>query len=146
MSYSHIARGKFSIASWSESVIVDIDGEGTTAGDAYYPTRGANRATVAYSYSGDIEGTSTVVYLIAYKADAAPVLGFERFEGSIGGHDGTCVFQHIGSQDQGSVSARIEVVPGMGTGGLIDLRGGADLSIAGPGDSGYEFVLSYDVG
>ncbi|WP_009473539.1 DUF3224 domain-containing protein [Rhodococcus sp. JVH1] len=146
MSYSHTARGKFSIAAWSESMIVDIDGEGTTAGDAYYPTRGANRATVAYSYSGDIEGTSTVVYLIAYKADAAPVLGLERFEGSIGGHDGTCVFQHIGSQDQGSVSARIEVVPGMGTGGLVDLRGSADLSIAGPDDSGYEFVLSYDVG
>ena len=146
MSYSHTARGTFSIASWSESVIVDIDGEGTTAGDTYYPTRGATRATVAYSYSGDIEGTSSVVYLIAYKADAAPVLGLERFEGSIGGHDGTCVFQHIGSQDQGSVSARIEVVPGMGTGGLTDLRGSADLSIAGSGDSGYDFVLSYDVG
>ncbi|MFC9836967.1 DUF3224 domain-containing protein [Rhodococcus sp. NPDC127530] len=146
MSYSHSARGKFSIASWSESVIVDIDGEGTTAGDTYYPARGATRATVAYSYSGDIEGTSTVVYLIAYKTDAAPVLGLERFEGSIGGHDGTCVFQHIGSQDQGSVSARIEVVPGMGTGGLIDLCGSADLSIAGPGDNGYDFVLSYDVG
>ncbi|RZL83846.1 MAG: DUF3224 domain-containing protein [Rhodococcus sp. (in: high G+C Gram-positive bacteria)] len=137
MSYSHTARGTFSIASWSESVVVDIDGEGTTAGDTYYPTRGATRATVAYSYSGDIEGTSSVIYLIAYKADAAPVLGLERFEGSIGGHDGTCVFQHIGSQDQGSVSARIEVVLGMGTGGLTDLRGSADLSIAGPGDSGY---------
>lgn len=70
----------------------------------------------------------------------------ERFEGSIGGHEGTCVFQHIGSQDQGSVSARIEVVPGMSTGGLESLRGEADLSIGGHSDDGYELVLSYDIG
>ena len=146
MSYSHTARSTFTIAAWSESVITDIDGEGATAGGTYYPARGATRAAVEYSYAGDIEGTSTVAYLIAYKADAAPVLGLERFEGSIGGHDGTCVFQHLGRQDQGSVSARIEVVPGMGTGGLIDLRGSAELSIAGPSEGGYEFVLSYDVG
>ena len=73
------------------------------------------------------------------------MLGFERFEGSIGGRRGSCVFQHIGSQDRGSVSARVEVVPGLGTGELADLRGGADLSIAGPSDDGYELLLSYDI-
>ncbi|MER2024760.1 MAG: hypothetical protein ABS879_03955 [Eubacteriales bacterium] len=26
------------------------------------------------------------------------MLGFERFEGSIDGHEGSCVFQHIGEQ------------------------------------------------
>ncbi|WP_072690021.1 DUF3224 domain-containing protein [Rhodococcus marinonascens] len=145
MSHSQTAICKFSIASWSESLVVDIDREGTTVGDAYYPTRGATRATVNYSYAGDVQGTSTLVYLIAYKADAAPVFGLEHFEGSIGGREGMCVFQHIGSQDQGSVSLRMEVVPGMGTGGLVDLRGNADVSIAGHSDSGYELVLSYDI-
>lgn len=145
MSYSHQATSRFSVASWSESVIADVDGHGVTAGDAYYPTRGVARAEVGYSYTGDIQGTSTLAYLIAYKPDAAPVLGLERFEGSIGGHDGTCVFQHVGSQDQGAVSARIEVVPGMGTGGLERLRGAAELSIAGHSEDGYELVLSYDI-
>jgi hypothetical protein len=55
------------------------------------------------------------------------------------------VFQHIGSQDQGSVSGHVEVVPGMGTGGLESLRGEADLSIAGHSDDGYEIELRYDI-
>lgn len=146
MSYSHKATCRFEVASWSEHLVADIDGEGTTAGDAYYPNRGLTRAEVSYRYSGDIEGISTQVVLIAYKSDAAPVLGFERFEGSIGGHEGSCVFRHVGEQDQGSVSGRLEVVPGLGTGGLDTLRGEAVLSIAGHSDNGYELVLSYDVG
>jgi hypothetical protein len=146
MSYAHKATCRFDVASWSEHLVADIDGEGTTAGDAYYPNRGLTRAEVSYLYSGDIEGTSTTVILIAYKSDAAPVLGFERFEGSIGGHEGSCVFRHVGEQDQASVSGRVEVVPGMGTGGLETLRGEAELSIAGHSENGYELVLSYDVG
>lgn len=146
MSYLHEATCRFNVASWSESLVTDIDGEGTTAGDAYYPNRGVTRTEVGYTYTGEMEGSSKLVYLIAYKADAAPVLGLERFEGSIGGHEGTCVFLHIGNQDQGSVSARIEVVPGMGTGGLENLRGEADLSIGGHSDAGYELVLAYDIG
>lgn len=146
MNYTHKATSKFTVTSWAESIVTDIDGEGMQAGDAYYPTRGVARAEVGYSYAGDMEGTGTLVYLIAYKADAAPVLGMERFEGSIGGHEGSCVLRHIGQQDQGSVSARIEVVPGMGTGGLENLRGAAELSIAGHSDDGYDLVLSYDLG
>jgi hypothetical protein len=146
MSYSHTATCKFQVASWSESTYVDIDGEGTKVGETYYPRRGLSKAEVGYSYAGDVEGTSTLVYLIAYKADAAPVLGLERFTGSIGGHEGSCVFRHVRSQDAGSVSARLEVVPGMGTGGLETLVGEAELAIGGHSDDGYELVLSYDLG
>jgi Protein of unknown function (DUF3224) len=146
MSYSHTATGKFQVASWSESTYVDIDGEGTKAGENYYPKRGLSRAAVSCTYTGEIEGTSTLAYLIAYKADAAPVLGLEQFTGSIGGHEGSCVFRHVGSQDGGSVSARVEVVPGMGTGGLERLTGEAELAIGGHSDDGYQLVLSYDLG
>lgn len=143
MSYSHKAVCRFTVPAWSESPFVDIDGEGITAGDNYYPSRGLTRAEVSYAYTGDVEGTSTVTYLIAYLDGPAPVLGFERFEGTIGGHDGTCVFRHTGNQDAGTVTGRIEVVPGMGTGGLTGLRGEAELSIAGHSDDGYELVLAY---
>jgi Protein of unknown function (DUF3224) len=146
MRYSHTATCKFQVASWSESAYADIDGEGTTVGDMYYPKRGLSKAEVSYVYSGDIQGTGTLVYLIAYKADAAPVLGLERFTGSIGGREGSCVFRHVGSQDAGSVSARLEVVPGMGTGGLEGLVGEAELAIAGHSDDGYDLVLAYDLG
>jgi hypothetical protein len=146
MRYSHTATCKFQVASWSESAYADIDGEGTTVGDMYYPKRGLSKAEVSYSYRGDIQGTGTLVYLIAYKADAAPVLGLERFTGSIGGREGSCVFRHVGSQDTGSVSARLEVVPGMGTGGLEGLVGEAEVAIAGHSDDGYDLVLAYDIG
>jgi hypothetical protein len=43
-------------------------------------------------------------------------------------------------------TSRLEVVPGMGTGGLEGLRGEAELRIAGHSDHGYELVLSYDLG
>jgi Protein of unknown function (DUF3224) len=145
MSYPHTATCKFTVASWSESAYVDIDGEGTKVGELYYPKRGLSRAEVSYAYTGEIEGTGTLVYLIAYKADAAPVLGLERFTGSIGGHEGSCVFRHVGSQDAGSVSVRVEVVPGMGTGGLSGLVGEAELAIAGHSDDGYDLVLAYDL-
>jgi hypothetical protein len=146
MAYARKATCRFDVASWSEEVYVDIDeGEGTTAGDMYYPKRGLTRATVGYTYQGEVEGSSTLTYLIAYKADAAPVLGLEQFTGSIGGQEGSCVLRHTGSQDSGSVSAHLDVVPGMGTGGLTGLRGEAELRIAGHSENGYELVLSYDL-
>ncbi|MGH3447906.1 MAG: DUF3224 domain-containing protein [Nocardioidaceae bacterium] len=147
MSYSHVAKCKFQPASWLEKPYADIDGEGTTMGDNYYPKRGLTHAEVGFTYHGDVEGASTLAYLIAYKdGAAAPVLGFERFEGSIGGHEGSCVFQFIGNQDAGSVRGHVETVPGMGTGGLSDLRGEAELEIAGHAEDGYELVLHYDLG
>lgn len=145
MSHSQTARSRFQVASWSETLYVDIDGVGTTRADVYYPKRGLTQAAVGYTYTGEIEGTGTLVYLIAYKADAAPVLGLEQFIGSIGGHEGSCVFRHIGSQDADGVSARVEVIPGMGTGGLETLVGEAQLEIVGHSDDGYDLVLSYDI-
>lgn len=145
MTYSHQATCRFTVASWTESAIVDIDGEGTTFGDSYYPQRGFSRAEVVYHYTGDIEGTGTLTYLIAYRAGEAPTIGFERFEGSIGGHDGSCVLRHTGSHDSATVGGHVDVLAGMGTGGLSGLRGEAELKIAGHSDDGYVLVLDYDL-
>ena len=145
MSYSRTAACRFTVASWSEDLLVDIDGEGTKAGDAYYPNRGFSRAEVSYKYTGALDATSTLTYLIAYRPEGGPVVGFEQVTGSLDGHDGSFVLRHTGSQDAGSVTARLEVVPGMGTGGLESLRGEADLRIAGHSEDGYELELRYDL-
>lgn len=145
MSRTHIARGKFQVTSWEEEVLVDIDDEGTTTNGAYYPTRGVTRADVTYSYAGDLEGTGTVSYLIAYRAGAAPVSGFERFEGSLDGHDGSFVLQHVGHHDGDGVRATLTVVEGMGTGGLEHLIGEATIELAGHSDDGYDIALAYDL-
>lgn len=144
--YTHKAVCRFDVLSWTEQTYADIDGEGTTRGEMYYLQRGLSRAEVRYTYRGDVERSSTLTYLIAYKADAAPVLGLERFVGSVDGHEGSFVLRHLGEQDAGSVRARLEVVPGLGTGALENLRGEADQVIAGHSEDGYELVLHYDLG
>ena len=88
-----------------EEVYVDIDGRGYDGRGDLLPEARADPREVGYTYAGDVEGTSTLTYLIAYKADAAPVLGLEQFAGSVDGHEGSCVFRHVGGQDAGSVHA-----------------------------------------
>ena len=67
MTYTNKATCRFDVASWKESAYVDIDeGEGTTAGDMYYPKRGLTVTEVEYTYRGDVEGTSTERGLIAF--------------------------------------------------------------------------------
>lgn len=145
-SYSHKATCRFTVSSWDERVVTDIDGEGTTYGETYYPRRGISRAEVAYTYSGDLEGTSQMAYLMGYRGGDDLVLGLERFTGSVDGHEGSCVLQHTGSHDSSSVRAHVRVVPGMGTGALESLRGEAELVIEGHSEDGYELVLHYDLG
>lgn len=143
--YTRTASARFRVSAWDEKVELDIDGEGTTRGEAYYPNRGITRAAVGYTYTGDLEGTSTVSYVFAYNGGEAPILGLERFTGSIGGQEGSCVLRHVGVHDASSVTARLEVVAGMGTGGLEGLRGEADLRVEGHAPDGYPIELRYDL-
>ncbi|WP_159540132.1 DUF3224 domain-containing protein [Aeromicrobium sp. 9AM] len=145
MSRAHTTTGRFTVKSWDEKVIVDIDGEGTEINGVTYPKRGFSRADTTYAYSGGIEGTGTVAYLISYAPGFAPTSGFERFEGSIDGHDGSLVFQHLGDHDEQAVRATLTIVEGMGTGGLEAMTGEATVELAGHSDDGYEFTLSYDL-
>lgn len=145
MSRAHTTSGRFTVTSWDEKVIVDIDGEGVEINGVTYPQRGFSRADTAYAYSGDVQGTGTVAYLIAYNPGFAPTSGFERFEGSIDGHDGSLVFQHLGDHDEQAVRATLTIVEGLGTGGLEDMRGEATVELAGHSDDGYDITLSYDL-
>ena len=137
----------FTVSSWSEEVYADIDGEGTTAGETYYPKRGLSRAAVGYTYSGDVEGTSTLVYLMGYRDGDDLVIGLERFEGSIGGQEGSCVLRHEAVHDATGVRGTVTVVPGHGhrrPGTALAAR--PSCEIAGHSETGYELVLSYDLG
>ena len=146
MTYTHKASCRFTVSSWKEQVYADIDGTGTTSGEMFYPDRGLSRAQVGYRYTGDLDGSSTLVYLLGYRGGDDLVIGLERFEGSVAGHEGSFVLRHQAVHDASSVRGRVTVVPGMGTGALEGLRGEAELTIAGHSEDGYELVLSYDLG
>lgn len=145
MTHAHTITGRFDVASWAEEVVVDIDGDATERNGIRYPRRGFSRADVGYTYTGAIEGSSTIAYLISYRPGSAPMAGFERFEGSIDGHDGSLVLQHTGDHDAEGVRARLTIVEGMGTGGLEKMTGEAAVVLAGHSDDGYEITLSYDL-
>jgi hypothetical protein len=146
MDYAQTAETRMSMTGWTETVKEDIDeGAGTTNHGVYYPKRGLTHVEATFAYAGEMEGTSTVQYLISYKEGGAPVMAFERFVGSIGGRQGSCVFWTTGTQSPGSVKGHSEVVPGLGTGELETLRGELDLSIEGMSNDGYPLTLRYDV-
>lgn len=144
--FSRQATCRFTVSSWEEHLVSDIDGAGTTYGDVYYPQRGISRSDVEYAYSGDVHGTSRMTYLLGYRGGDDLVLGLERFTGSVDGREGSCVLQHTGAHNTSGVRAHVRVVEGMGTGELADLRGEAELVIAGHSEDGYELVLHYDLG
>jgi len=82
------------------------------------------RATVEKSLSGDLEGTSTTVWLMSYGADgSADFVGIERVKCTVGGRAGSFVLQHIGRFDDGAARASLVVIPGSGTGDLSGLSG-----------------------
>ena len=48
------------------------------------------RTSVAYTYQGDIEGESTLDYLMVYRPDnSGSFVGLERVIGRVGGRSGT---------------------------------------------------------
>lgn len=76
------------------------------------------------SFTGDIEGTSTVRALQTRFDDAsANMVSVQRFCGELGGRQGTFVLQGSEVVENGKIKATWFVVPRSGTGELIGLRG-----------------------
>lgn len=112
----------FQITGWEESTYQEIAGGAKLT-----------RAKVAQTYSGAIEGSSSIDYLMAYSADgSAAFVGLERVTGSVDGHSGTMVLQHVGTFAQGAARSAWTIVAGAGTDGLTGLRGSGSY-VAGHG-------------
>ena len=129
---STIGKANFSTKAWDEKTYIEID-----AG------RKLARVNAIFTYQGDLEGESSLDYLMAYSPDGTgSFVGLERIEGRIGGRKGTFVSQHSGVFDPKSVTTRFDFLAGLGTGALEGLVGGGELKLAGPGP--YSFTFEYD--
>jgi hypothetical protein len=107
------ANATFEVKSWDEKPFNEIEGAPKLA-----------HVTVTHEYRGDIEGESTLVYLMAWPTETiASFVGLERVTGRIGDRSGTFVLQHTGTLKDGIADAKWSVVPGSGTGDLRGLRG-----------------------
>src|SRR5262245_66500988 len=91
------------------------------------------RASVAKTFTGDIEAEGQVEYLMMYRSDgSATFVGLERVVGRLGGKSGSFVLQRTGVFEGGLAKESYSVVPGSATGELRDLEGNG-TSAVGPG-------------
>jgi hypothetical protein len=98
-----------------------------------------SHAKVTQSYTGAIEGTSSIDYLMSYAVNGeASFVGMERVSGSLDGKNGTFVIQHMGTYSDGKARSSWSVVPGSGTGDLSALRGKGNYE-AGHGEPAQVF-------
>ncbi len=126
------AEATFKITNWDEK--------------PYDETEGApklTRAHVTKTYEGDIEGKSTVEYLMMHRADGtAEFVGYERVTGRLTGRSGSFVLRHQGTFEGGAVKSECVVVPGSATGELTGLRG--ESSFAAGHAEQYPLTLNFD--
>jgi len=103
----------FQITGWDEKTYQEIEGSAKLS-----------HAKVTQTYSGAIEGTSSIEYLMSYTVHGtANFVGLERVSGTVDGKTGTFVLQHTGSFSEGKARSSWSIVPGSGTGDLANLRG-----------------------
>ena len=101
------------------------------------------RALMTGTYSGAIEGMTTVTFIMIYPDEAtASFSGLERVEGKLAGRSGSFVLRHEGSFANGEVRTMLTIVPGSGTGELTGLRG--EGNSGAPAGSKAELTLDYD--
>jgi hypothetical protein len=107
------ANGTFTVKAWDEKPIVQTDGGGKLT-----------RASVAGSYTGEIEGEATSDLVMCYRPDGtAEYVGLERIVGRVGGRAGSFVLRSTGAFDGSEATATFSVVAGSGTGELTGLEG-----------------------
>ncbi len=117
------SKSTFQITTWAEKTYQEIGGGAKLT-----------NAKVTQSYSGAIEGTSSIEYLMSYTIQGtAHFVGLERVSGTVAGKSGTFVLQHAGSFSEGKARSSWSVVPGSGTEDLASLRGSGSY-VAGHGE------------
>lgn len=102
------ATGTFEVKSWDEKTYEELEGAGKLT-----------RASVAYSYKGEIEGEGQEEFLMMYPDEkSASFVEMQRIVGSVGGRSGSFVLQGSGTFEGGAAKGTWSVVPGSGTGEL----------------------------
>ncbi len=127
-----LAKGGFEIKDWQENPAGAKTGPKVT------------RASVKQRYTGDIKGTGTVEYVMAYRPDkSAEYTGVEVITGSVGTRKGSIVLLLHGEYDGKEAVTRWQVVPGGGRGDLKGLTGKGEFSA--PMGSKGKYTLTYEL-
>ena len=128
------ANATFKVDGWDEKPWDTADGQPKMT-----------RAEVRKSFTGDLEGTSQLQYLMTYREDgSADFVAMERIRGSLAGKRGTFVLSHVGAFVDGAASGTWTVVQGSGTDDLEGITGSSEFSIP-KGEEEFPFALDYEI-
>ena len=84
----------------------------------------AVRSSIEYEYTGDIQGTAKLEYvMLLHSDDKATFVGYEQIVGRIGDREGSVVLEHRGKLDENAATVALSVLPDSGTGRLAGVRG-----------------------
>ncbi|HEY2058317.1 DUF3224 domain-containing protein [Amycolatopsis sp. NBC_01480] len=97
------------------------------------------RVAIAKTFTGSVEGSSTVEMLTATNATSRAYVAFERLSVSVDGRKGTFVLRHAA----GDEGLSLVVLDGSGSGELAGLSGTAAITQDEAGH--HTFTLSYDL-
>ena len=131
---SEHAAGTFKVEGWDEQAYGELE-EG----------RKLTRASVKQAFSGEIDGSGEVEWLMCYRPDeTAEFVGLQRVDGRLGERSGSFVMRSSGTFDGREAAGELAVVAGSGTGGLEGLRGRGEFTA--PMGSDARVTLEYDLG
>ena len=100
------------------------------------------KAQVTQTYTGSIEGSSQVEYLMAHRSDKSAVfVGMEKVSASINGKSGSFVIQHNGKFENGVASSNFVIVTGSGQGELTGIEGSGKFESTEHGKSDYQITI-----
>jgi hypothetical protein len=124
-------NGTFQITGWDETPY--IEGENGIR---------KSHAKITQDYSGAIEGSSELQYLMSYQSEASAVfVGFEVITGEVNGKSGSFTIQHDGKFENGVASSNFTVVPDSGNGELRNIEGTGTFKSGESGKADYELVI-----
>lgn len=137
-------KATFAVISWDERT---WDGRPLTVNGQPNPdTQGAplTRVAATYNYQGDVEGSSTIEYLMCY---VSPKIGecvsVEHITGKFMGKSGSFTVQHQDRFDAVGVYGTWSVVAGSATGELRGLRAQGQIELVGHRER-YDFPFTYE--
>jgi hypothetical protein len=115
--------GQFQVTSWDENAYME-DGD-----------RKLTRATVQQDFTGDLQGSGEVEWLMCYADDGtARFVGLQRIESD---EDGSVVIESTGAFDGKQAVGEWSVIPESATGAFEGLRGHGNFSAPMGGTPSY---------
>lgn len=99
-----------------------------------------NRMVLDKQYHGDLDAIGIGQMLTAGTAvkGSGAYVAIEKVSGTLKGHKGTFILQHMGTMNQNKPALTIIVVPDSGTGELAGLSGNMKINIAPDGKHSYD--------